>query len=122
MRALTHRVAAWLHHRDQARLADARAQAGERGRNGGRVVRKIVVDGGAGGAADAFQASTYAAKSRQQAERRRWLQANRRRGSIHHEGVTREFWAMPWQGYNIWGATAGMIVSFAEHLLGEEGR
>lgn len=48
--------------------------------------------------------------------------ANRRRGSIHHEGVTWEFWAMPWQGYNIWGATAGMIVSFAEHLLGEEGR
>lgn len=47
--------------------------------------------------------------------------ANRRRGSIHHEGVTREYWAMPWQGYNIWGATAGMIVSFAEHLLGDEG-
>jgi 8-oxo-dGTP pyrophosphatase MutT (NUDIX family) len=47
--------------------------------------------------------------------------ANRSRGSIHHEGVTREFWAMPWQGYNIWGATAGMIISFAEHLLGDEG-
>lgn len=43
--------------------------------------------------------------------------ANRRRGSIEHQGITREFWAMPWQGYDIWGATAGMIVSFAEHLL-----
>jgi len=43
--------------------------------------------------------------------------ANRRRGRIEHQGITREFWAMPWQGYDIWGATAGMIVSFAEHLL-----
>jgi 8-oxo-dGTP pyrophosphatase MutT (NUDIX family) len=43
--------------------------------------------------------------------------ANRRRGRIDHAGVTREYWAMPWQGYDIWGATAGMIVSFAEHLL-----
>lgn len=46
---------------------------------------------------------------------------NRTRGSIVHQGVTREFWAMPWQGYEIWGATAGMIVSFAEHLLRDEG-
>ncbi|MDY0057785.1 MAG: CoA pyrophosphatase [Methyloversatilis sp.] len=43
--------------------------------------------------------------------------ANRRRGRIEHQGIIREFWAMPWQGYDIWGATAGMIVSFAEHLL-----
>lgn len=43
--------------------------------------------------------------------------ANRRRGRIEHQGITREFWAMPWQGYDIWGATAGMIVSFAEHLM-----
>jgi 8-oxo-dGTP pyrophosphatase MutT (NUDIX family) len=42
--------------------------------------------------------------------------SNRRRGSLMHEGIAREFWAMPWQGYDIWGATAGMIVSFAEHL------
>jgi 8-oxo-dGTP pyrophosphatase MutT (NUDIX family) len=48
--------------------------------------------------------------------------ANRQRGSLEHQGSVREFWAMPWQGYNIWGATAGMIVSFAEHLqsLAEE--
>lgn len=43
--------------------------------------------------------------------------SNRRRGRIEHQGISREFWAMPWQGYDIWGATAGMIVSFAEHLL-----
>jgi 8-oxo-dGTP pyrophosphatase MutT (NUDIX family) len=48
--------------------------------------------------------------------------SNRQRGSIEHQGCLREFWAMPWQGYNIWGATAGMIVSFAEQLqsLAEE--
>jgi 8-oxo-dGTP pyrophosphatase MutT (NUDIX family) len=45
--------------------------------------------------------------------------ANRRRGIIEHQGITREFWAMPWQGYDIWGATAGMIVSFADQVLGE---
>lgn len=43
--------------------------------------------------------------------------ANRRRGRLEHQGMVREFWAMPWQGYDIWGATAGMIVSFADHLL-----
>lgn len=43
--------------------------------------------------------------------------ANRRRGRIEHQGVVREFWAMPWQGYDIWGATAGMIVSLAELVL-----
>ncbi|MCQ9374494.1 CoA pyrophosphatase [Methyloversatilis sp. XJ19-13] len=45
--------------------------------------------------------------------------SNRTRGRIEHEGVMREYWAMPWQGYDIWGATAGMIVSFAEHLLAD---
>lgn len=32
---------------------------------------------------------------------------------IHHELVWRghphRYWSMPWQGYNIWGATAGML-------------
>jgi 8-oxo-dGTP pyrophosphatase MutT (NUDIX family) len=46
--------------------------------------------------------------------------SNRRRGSIDHQGVMREFWAMPWNGYDIWGATAGMIVSFAEHMLADD--
>lgn len=48
--------------------------------------------------------------------------SNRQRGSIEHQGSLSEFWAMPWQDYNIWGATAGMIVSFAEQLqsLSEE--
>ncbi len=46
--------------------------------------------------------------------------SNHRRGRIDHQGVTREFWTMPWQGYDIWGATAGMIVSFAEHLLADD--
>jgi len=37
--------------------------------------------------------------------------ANRKRHSIDHQGGQREYWAMPWEGYYIWGATAGMLVS-----------
>jgi 8-oxo-dGTP pyrophosphatase MutT (NUDIX family) len=43
--------------------------------------------------------------------------ANFRRESILHQGARREFWAVPWQGYFIWGATAGMLVSLRECLL-----
>jgi hypothetical protein len=28
----------------------------------------------------------------------------------------REYWAMPWQGYYIWGATAGMLVALQRVL------
>jgi 8-oxo-dGTP pyrophosphatase MutT (NUDIX family) len=37
--------------------------------------------------------------------------ANHQRHSIEVRGVMREYWAMPWQGYYIWGATAGMLVA-----------
>lgn len=36
---------------------------------------------------------------------------NHRRQSIEVRGVRHEYWAMPWQGYFIWGATAGMLVT-----------
>lgn len=42
---------------------------------------------------------------------------NYRRESILHQGVRREFWAVPWQERFIWGATAGMLVSLQDCLL-----
>lgn len=45
---------------------------------------------------------------------------NHQRMSMHIAGVLRYYWAMPWQGYFIWGATAGMIVSLHRFLLGAE--
>ena len=47
-------------------------------------------------------------------------QANHQRHSIEVRGVMREYWAMPWQGYYIWGATAGMLVTL-HRLLHSEG-
>jgi 8-oxo-dGTP pyrophosphatase MutT (NUDIX family) len=44
--------------------------------------------------------------------------ANRRRDSRLYEGAERFFWAIPWQGRYIWGATAGMLVNLAEVLQG----
>lgn len=44
---------------------------------------------------------------------------NWRRQQIEHQGRTFDFWAMPWEGYFIWGATAGMLVNLRRHLLGE---
>lgn len=43
--------------------------------------------------------------------------ANYRRESVLHQGVQREFWAVPWQERFIWGATAGMLVGLRECLL-----
>lgn len=43
---------------------------------------------------------------------------NHQRMSVEIAGALRQFWAMPYQGYFIWGATAGMIVSFYRFLLG----
>ena len=37
--------------------------------------------------------------------------ANHQRQSIEVRGIRHEYWAMPWQGYFIWGATAGMLVT-----------
>lgn len=44
---------------------------------------------------------------------------NWHRQQIEHDGQCFEFWAMPWEGYFIWGATAGMLVNLRRHLLGE---
>jgi 8-oxo-dGTP pyrophosphatase MutT (NUDIX family) len=42
---------------------------------------------------------------------------NRERRSREFNGVQREFWAIPYRDYFIWGATAGMIVNLSEVLL-----
>lgn len=44
--------------------------------------------------------------------------ANRRRENVEYRGALREYWAMPWRGYYIWGATAGMLVSLQRFLAG----
>lgn len=46
--------------------------------------------------------------------------ANHQRQSIEVRGVSHEYWAMPWQGYFIWGATAGMLVTLHHFLFSEE--
>lgn len=43
--------------------------------------------------------------------------ANHRRQQIEVHGVVREYWTMPWRGYYIWGATAGMLVSLQRFLF-----
>ena len=43
-------------------------------------------------------------------------EANWRRESREFEGRSRQYWAMPWREHYIWGATAGMIVSFKQCL------
>ncbi|MBI3095615.1 MAG: CoA pyrophosphatase [Rhodocyclales bacterium] len=42
--------------------------------------------------------------------------ANHQRQSIEVRGARHEYWAMPWQGYFIWGATAGMLVTLHRML------
>ena len=44
--------------------------------------------------------------------------ANHQRHSVEIRGAMREYWAMPWHGYYIWGATAGMLVSLHRYLFG----
>lgn len=43
---------------------------------------------------------------------------NHRRGSYERHGETRHFYVLPFGRYNIWGATAGMLVNFAAALNG----
>lgn len=43
--------------------------------------------------------------------------ANYRRESVLHQGVQREFWAVPWRERFIWGATADMLIGLRECLL-----
>lgn len=38
--------------------------------------------------------------------------ANHRHESAYYKGRLRKYWAMPWRGRFIWGATAGMLVTF----------
>ena len=38
--------------------------------------------------------------------------ANHRHESAYYRGRLRKYWAMPWRGRFIWGATAGMLVTF----------
>lgn len=42
--------------------------------------------------------------------------ANHQRHSLHYKGALRQYYAMPYQDYFIWGATAGMIHSLWERL------
>lgn len=42
---------------------------------------------------------------------------NHARHTIEVRGVMREYWAMPWQGYYIWGATAGILVTLHRFLV-----
>ena len=42
--------------------------------------------------------------------------ANHQRHSIHHRGAMRDYFAMPYGDYFIWGATAGMIRSLTQRL------
>lgn len=46
--------------------------------------------------------------------------ANHQRHSIEYEGSQREYYAMPWEGYYIWGATAGMLVSLQRFLTAQD--
>jgi len=41
---------------------------------------------------------------------------NQRRETMFYRGRDRTYYAMPWQGYHIWGATAGMLVSLVDFL------
>ena len=45
--------------------------------------------------------------------------ANHQRHSRQFEGRSRVFYAMPYEGYFIWGATAGMLIDLYEALLKE---
>ena len=42
---------------------------------------------------------------------------NHRRDSRVYKGTKREFYAMPYGGYYIWGATAGMIRNLYDVLM-----
>lgn len=46
--------------------------------------------------------------------------ANCLRHKIEYQGSMREYYAMPWEGYYIWGATAGMLVSLRQFLFPDD--
>ncbi len=41
---------------------------------------------------------------------------NHQRHQVEFQGALRAYYAMPWEGYFIWGATAGMLVSLQRFL------
>lgn len=45
---------------------------------------------------------------------------NHQRQNIEYQGALREYYAMPWNGYYIWGATAGMLVSLQRFLFEQD--
>jgi 8-oxo-dGTP pyrophosphatase MutT (NUDIX family) len=45
--------------------------------------------------------------------------ANHQRHSMEIGGIVRHYYAMPYEGYFIWGATAGMLVSLHRLLYGD---
>jgi 8-oxo-dGTP pyrophosphatase MutT (NUDIX family) len=45
--------------------------------------------------------------------------ANHQRHTLDVRGALREYWAVPWKDYYIWGATAGMLVSLHRFLRSE---
>lgn len=45
-------------------------------------------------------------------------QENHVRHEVMHQGKLHHYWSMPWQGYNIWGATAGMLRQLSEVFVG----
>lgn len=47
--------------------------------------------------------------------------ANHRRGSAYWKGRTRRFIEMPWQGFRIWGVTAGIIRDLYKTLYDTKG-
>lgn len=46
--------------------------------------------------------------------------ANYRQHPLERDGVVHHYWAAPWQGYFIWGATAGMLVSLRQCLFAQD--
>lgn len=48
--------------------------------------------------------------------------ANHQRHSVVHEGMTRQFWAMRYGRYYIWGATAGMLMNLYRCLVSDGNR
>jgi 8-oxo-dGTP pyrophosphatase MutT (NUDIX family) len=42
--------------------------------------------------------------------------ANYQRHTIERDGRQHSYWAVPWQGYFIWGATAGMLIGLRQCL------
>lgn len=46
---------------------------------------------------------------------------NHQQHKVEFQGALREYYAMPWEGYFIWGATAGMLVTLQRFLFPQDG-